>query len=352
MRNIRITSLLLIAMLTLGIAGCSEGNSINPANSDEAVRTSISVSSDETTAITRETDETVATTRETKTEEIEKTVGVETKEAEKTVETALPKSNDVWKEVPVSPEQIGAKLTLPFDWTRVLASDYVFSGTVISRKEYEVEWIDGEGNKWGPYKRSVIEVKINREYYGESPTGGDVIRIYSALPISTVLNNASLIRDNSEYVFVTKIMDDKFIDSKNAEVPDANYGVEKEFADVYIEDTAHCVMSIENDYVFMNNHHFYWNEEILKKADWQLTNDKMANPEFSKKYGYFMALKIEDFNREFPRQFETIKKSPLNSDEVYKLFETVVIQNPEIKNKLPESWLENLENIMRPEFFQ
>ena len=68
MRNIRITSLLLIATLTLGIAGCSEGNSINPANSDEAVRTSISVSSDETTVITRETDETVATTKETNTE--------------------------------------------------------------------------------------------------------------------------------------------------------------------------------------------------------------------------------------------------------------------------------------------
>lgn len=52
-------------------------------------------------------------------------------------------------------------------------ADYVFSGTVVDRKEYKVQWNDEDGEIWGPYPSSIIKVKVNEEYYGKSPTAGD-----------------------------------------------------------------------------------------------------------------------------------------------------------------------------------
>ena len=94
-----------------------------------------------------------------------------------------------------------------FDLKKTITdADYVFSGTVVSRKEYQVEWID-DSETWGPFPNSVIEVRVNKEYNEKSPVNGDIVKVYYPYSLSTVFGGSFLIKDDGEYVFVTRALD-------------------------------------------------------------------------------------------------------------------------------------------------
>ena len=330
MRNIRITSLLLIATLTLGIAGCSEGNSINPANSDEAVRTSISVSSDETTAITRETDEMVATTRETKTEEIEKTVGVETKEAEKTVETALPKSNAVWKEVPIVRDFNRPPLKAawpPFDLKESITGNskdlnnytfntYVFKGTVIGLKEYEVTWINESNEERGPFSRTIIEVRINKEYHGKLSVNGDIVRVLYTISLSDTFNDSVHVKEGVEYVFANCwVLDDTYTNYEEKYNRDSLNSGSREYADIILGGTRWGLFPIEGENIILNYEYFEHDENAKRKnISYQEVKTEMLTSKESLESGKFIVMRITDFEEEFTNLIKNAKDLP---NEIY-----------------------------------
>lgn len=206
-------------------------------------------------------------------------------------------NKSIWKEIPV-PEDVIYSITCgmgKFDLEEIKKeADYVFRGTVVDRKQYEVSWYDEKGEQWGPFTKSVIEVKVNEEYYGTSPVSGDTIKIYYSLPIEADLDGNFKIQDDAEYVFVTKALDEEFVAMKQQTAPDDKYEQEKH-ADVYIGDTCYDVMSVEDGNVIFYKNYFADYETILSKIlpKEQLQTNRMTSEYILKLH--FAALGLEDF---------------------------------------------------------
>lgn len=192
----------------------------------------------------------------------------------------------------------------------IMNTDYVFRGTVVSRKEYEVEWIDDKGEQWGPFPSSVIEVKVTKEYYGKSPVKGDFIRIYYPYSLSTIFEGSFLIKDKGEYVFITQALDEEFVERRKKETPDDKFEQEK-YADVYISHPCYSLMPIDNETVFMYNDYFMWDKEVVKQVitDKSVKTDKMSSSKLIEK-GWFIALNETDFNNAFLKLFKNPNELP------------------------------------------
>lgn len=175
-------------------------------------------------------------------------------------------NNTVWKEVQISDslyEMTG--LHSDFDPQKLKAeTDYIFSGTVIDRKEFEVRWVDENGENWGPYLKSVIEVEVTKEYYGKSPVNGNTIKIYYPHSLSATIRNSFPIAKNNEYIFITRALDEDYVKEKIEKSPDDKFEQEKH-ADVYISNLRDNIMLIDKDNVAVYDRYFIWNDESMKK---------------------------------------------------------------------------------------
>ncbi len=175
-------------------------------------------------------------------------------------------SNTVWEEIPIiEKKQTVLPTFFDFDFNSLIGeSDYIFRGTIVNRKEYKVSWTDDIGETWGPYPSSVVEVRINKEYYGESPVQGNTIKVYSSESISDDTKGAIRLNNNNEYIFITKKLDDEFVSQKAVKAPYDKFEQEKH-ADVYIRNLRDNIMSISGDSILAYNGFIF--EKGLSKDD-------------------------------------------------------------------------------------
>ena len=221
----------------------------------------------------------------------------------------LKRGNSTWKEVPIKEETrwVSSQHTI-FDLKKTITNaDYVFSGKVISRKEYEVFWTDKEGKSWGPYSSSIIEVEVNHDYYGQSPVKGNIIKIHYANSLSTVFENSVQIKDQGEYVFVTRALDDKYVERRKIETPDDGSEPEK-YADVYIPSLYYNLLPIDKGTVFMHYQYFSWDKEIMKKGKSNCATDTISSKAIEN--GLYIALDKKVFDDAFLQLFKNPKILP------------------------------------------
>lgn len=185
-------------------------------------------------------------------------------------------------------------------------ADYVFSGTVVSRKEYEVSWTDKEGKPWGPYKRSIVEVEVDHAYYGQSPVKGDVVKVFYPYSLSTVYENSVLIKDQGKYVFVTRTLDEEFVKLRDKESP-LDGSEEEKYADVYINSPIFSSLPIEKGNVIAYDEYFDWNENIMKKAKSNIETDKIS---YGQTGPWFVVLDKKDFDSAFLQLFKNPQSLP------------------------------------------
>ena len=214
-------------------------------------------------------------------------------------------NNTIWTEVPINEGAYKISATyFDFDPEELISeADYVFSGTVVDRKEYKVQWNDENGEIWGPYPSSIIEVKVNEEYYGKSPTAGDTIKVYYPDSLSAMIDGAFQIKDSGEYIFITRALDEQFVKEKEEKSPDDKFEQEKH-ADVYISKSRDNIISISDNSVAVY-HELFKNNEYAKEAIAKeyiapnnvLTSDLINSDEFL----FFDKL---DFDNAFSEVFE------------------------------------------------
>lgn len=211
----------------------------------------------------------------------------------------------VWTEVPiVDGRYVGTDPAGEFDPKKIVTeADYVFSGTVLSRHTYAVEWTDENGEPWGPFQKSVIEVKVDKEYFGTSPSGTDRVKIYYPFSLSMTADNFFRIQDGGEYVFITKALDEEFVRYRNTHSPHDRHGQENH-ADVYISDACFEVMPIEAGSVILYHEYFSWDADVAGQV--QSGNlpetDKIVSDALARQ-GYFAAMDAEIFDAVFPGLF-------------------------------------------------
>ena len=199
--------------------------------------------------------------------------------------------NTTWEEV--EPSKLTKQVSetyKPFELENVInETDLVFKGTVIGSNEYDVQWIDENGENWGPYRNSIIEVEVNDVYYGQ--TDKDKIKIYYPKSISTLYTGAFLIRDGQEYIFIANVFDEDFY-AKKANNPDDRFEQDK-YSDVYITNSRDAVMPVINDTVSVFNGYFNNNEDALPKA---IAKEEVINdiPTEANKANWFLYFSKDD----------------------------------------------------------
>ena len=181
----------------------------------------------------------------------------------------------------------------PFNLEDIIRdTDLVFSGTVISRKEYEVQWTDNNGEIWGPYRNGVIEVSVGEVYYGH--TDKEIIRIYYPNSFSLKSSGAFLINDNQEYIFMANAFDADFFAEKAAN-PNDRFEQHKH-ADVYINGSRSDIMPVKNGIASVFNGYFKDNEEALSRA---LPKEEVIGsiPDEARSAGWFLFYRKEDLTK-------------------------------------------------------
>lgn len=218
----------------------------------------------------------------------------------------------IWREVKIEEGKYIAKASMKdYDLKKIVGeADYVFSGTIIDRHEYEVEWTDEKGEKRGPFSKSVVEVKISKEYHGESPVSGDSIRVYYPYSLSVDFEGTFSMEEDKEYIFVTKALDEEFVERRKRETPDSGYEQER-YADVYISDTCYNILPVEDGEVYMYHDYFYWNDEVMEQtiSGEAIVADDVVEPELIDS-GWFIALEEQDFEKAFFELFENVEVLP------------------------------------------
>jgi len=235
--------------------------------------------------------------------------------------------NSSWDELPIfdrstvspTPTQ---NLRTKFDLRAIIKGEgsdnyifntYVFSGKVIYLKEYSVSWTDENGEKWGPFPRAVMEVAVNREYFGKSPVEGNVIKILSTSSLSWVLNNSVQIKESGEYVFVNCWVLDEVYDNYDVIYNPAAVNADlSSYADVIIGGAWNSMFPIKEDNVVLYHGYFEHDEEAKSKIlpyDAINATDILTNPH-SLETGDFVAMKMDDFEEAFLRLFENPDSLP------------------------------------------
>ena len=218
----------------------------------------------------------------------------------------LHRGNSTWKEIPISEKTSWARgMESVFDLQETIAkADCVFSGTVLTRKEYEVTWKDKNGREWGPYESTIIEVQINHTYYErdsvKNARGSNVIKIYYPFSSSMIFEDSVLIKDQGEYIFITQALDDEYVKRRQKEAPDDGSEPEK-YADVFLTGPYYPVMPVENGKVIAYKGFFSWNEAIMKKANDSFETDKLLPKTIEKKM--YIALERKTFDTSFTQLF-------------------------------------------------
>ena len=203
------------------------------------------------------------------------TAGTETTQADNTSEVTAPPVtttvfvsrppdyNTEWNEVDIKlndPNQHNMGLQKSFDLDRIInEADLVFSGTITDRKEYEVSWTDDNGENWGPFGNSVIEVTVNEVYYGQ--TDRETLKIYFPYRFRQAGNGIFGLNDDQEYIFIANAFDDDYF-AHLAESP-LDRTEPYKHADMYINGIRDNTMPIINGMVLPYMDFFKNNESIL-----------------------------------------------------------------------------------------
>ncbi len=219
--------------------------------------------------------------------------------------------NTIWKEVPIEEgKTVINTIKNEFDLKNLITNaDFVFSGIVVNRQEFEVSWHDDNGDNWGPFPSSIIEVKINEIYFGESPVGTETIKIYYPNSLSAQQEYSFNIVSNNEYIFVSKLLDEEFVKYKNKYAPDDKFNQE-DYADVYIEDTSYNILPIKNGDVYFNKKYFSWDKDLLKQAEVNITTKKEIAELGDFDNDWCISCKTNKFNKYFNKMLGEPEKLP------------------------------------------
>ncbi len=223
--------------------------------------------------------------------------------------------NTVWKEVPIVEGKCVSKtIKNEFDLRNIITNaDYIFSGTVINKQEYEVSWNDNNGDNWGPFPSSIIEVKIKEIYYGESPVKTETVKVYYPDSLSTQFESSFNIVENNEYIFVSQLLDEEFVKYKNKYAPEDKFNQEK-YANVYIADTSYNILPIKNGNVYMNKNYFSWDKDLLSQADVKIDTKKDIDELGSFENDWCISCNINKFNKYFNKMLAAPEKLPTLED--------------------------------------
>ena len=160
-----------------------------------------------------------------------------------------------WKEVTPNELTTSNASYKKFDKEQIIKDAFlVFRGTINSIKEYEVERIGENGEKLNPVKKTIVEVQVGDVYYGN--TEKETIRIYNQSSFSNHYNGSFILRENCEYIFVTRDIDDDI---------DKKYDV-RSHADVMSMGLRDGVMSVIDDIVSVYYEYFNDDESAIAKA--------------------------------------------------------------------------------------
>ena len=315
MKNQKIIALILaMAMIMAVAAGCNAGPEDKKTPEDAAQAQTTTV---ETEAVTEEkTEEATTENNSTKTS------------TKQNPTTQSKKSATVWKEVPIPYEKRQVSYSMePFDLEEILLgydkgmngeilyklNTFIFKGTILNMKEYEVSWIDDEIGPIEPRNNAILEVKVNKEYYGKSPVKGDILKVgYPSSLADENFYSAKLV-EKGEYIFITWILDDEYI--KYAQEVSPSYkGENEKYADVSLSGTYYRLFPVENGKVIMYGEYFAYNENVSKNTlPYDSANSKkLYGPELLKG-GYFITLRIEDFENEFLKLIAKTEKEAVKS---------------------------------------
>ena len=241
-----------------------------------------------------------------------------------------PTITSVWEEVPIARSDIPNSLMSrsPFDLRAIITGStwyshdytyntYVFSGTIVGMKEYLHSWTN-DSDKWGPFARAILEVKITKEYNGKSPVDGDIIKVVYPFSLSDVFNNCFHILGGVEYVFVGNwVLDEKYTDYITKYSP-YNIGSDIEKHGDVIMGAPWCsLFPIQDDKVIFN-HAFLLHDEAAMKNLLPLDTikqDIFTTPEVSfcdpmTMTGGFVVMNRDDFEEAFLKLFENPEKLP------------------------------------------
>lgn len=194
----------------------------------------------------------------------------------------------------------------------ITLNTFVFRGTIVGAKEYEVSWTDENGDKRGPFKRSILEAKVSEIYHGKSPVSGDTVRILYPYSLSWDFEDAVRIREGGEYIFVRNwVIDDKYMDLISKYHPESlNYESAKH-ADIYLGGAWDSLFVVDGENVIVPSNYFVHDEKVATKvlpAD-SIRMDKFTSSS-SLKNGSLIVLKERDFREAFMRLFENKNNLP------------------------------------------
>lgn len=303
--NARIVSLFTVAALCLSLCACGgqPGTDVELGASRMTETATLPVSK----AATLSTNNVGATTAPSKKPVHHTTQSVVSTRAME----RLHRGNSTWQEVPIEDmKYISLWCFWTFDLQKVITSaDYVFSGTILSRKEYEVSLPDKKGESNGPYSRSILEVEIHHTYHGKPPVKGNIIRVCYTHSVSEQIGSALSIDDNGEYVFVTYALNDKYAKEMKKKFPDG-YAEEELYADVAFSTPFYDLFAIEDGKVISYAGYFDWDKNVMKKATYPVTSNKI---EHGRNGGPYIALSKKDFDTAFANLFKNPETLPTAS---------------------------------------
>jgi hypothetical protein len=225
-------------------------------------------------------------------------------------------SNAVWKEVPI-PERCPYKSTSytfgPFDLRDTISgydsnlgvqfNNFIFRGVILSMKEYEVTWQLDNGEWREPFNRGIIEVRIFEQYSEESPVNGDIVRIVTADSLAEIRDFFSGVPEltvNSEYLFITRVMDEMYVENWKKIVPTYK-GEDEKHGDV-MSGMMFNAYPIENGVVSIMSDFFRHDTNAMRSV---LSPDSVGSSGLitsdSLESGDFIAFNLDDFDREFKK---------------------------------------------------
>jgi hypothetical protein len=162
-----------------------------------------------------------------------------------------------WTEIKPSSstQNVSASYKLFNKDTIIDTTDLVFKGTITNLKEYEIEAKGENGEKLGPFTKSIVEVTVDEVYHGE--INKDTIKIYYPTSLSTHYDGSFILRENQEYIFLTNDI---------SEAIDKKYNVKK-YADTSLSaGLRNGVMPVIDNVVSVYEEYFNNDESAMSKA--------------------------------------------------------------------------------------
>ena len=230
--------------------------------------------------------------------------------------------NSVWQEVPMFKDEGYTRISYaPFDLRAIITGqDYrvkdfyfntcVFSGTIVSMKEYTRSWTDADGvpRGTGQFRNSIIEVEVSKVYHGVVAEKGDTVRMLYNMSVSEFILNSVRLKIGREYVFASCIvLDEKYTNyTEKYDRPNTNDG-SVEFADVLMGGVCRSVFPIVDENVFLNVGFLAHDEEARKKV---FSPETIEEDIFTTERSVATAMRRDDFDEAFIRLFVNPEKLP------------------------------------------